>query len=150
MKRVNWNDLFIEEDPYTSYDLTGIFYEDENLQIPYNGIVFDYNWEFEVKNGFMNGIEKCYSDETGALERESERKRNFIDGLERCFYQNGNLHFISIAIRNVYIYSVEYDENGNIKQKHYKELNSRLYDDIIDKVDLYMEKYKHIKELDLE
>lgn len=159
MKRTNYDDLFTKEDFYTSYDGGRIFFEDKNLEIPYNGVVIDYfkdvlNWEFEVKNGFIEGIEKVYYEETGELMEQNEIKRNYKDGLVKEFYKSGNLKSICIVIKNIFIYEVSYDEFGNITDKKYSlsqdQLNSPIYDDIRDKIDIYMEKYKDIKELDLQ
>lgn len=155
MKKMDFEDLFVEVKEVYPYREEYVFYIDKNLEIPYNGIVLDYfkgviNWEFEVKDGFIDGIERIYYEETGELYQENEIKHYLIDGLAKEFYKSGTLHTISIVIKDIFIYSIWYDKYGNITQKNYlsnDELSSNSYNHIRDKIDSYIEKYKHIKEL---
>lgn len=115
--RMNYDDLFICNDSHYPDEI--MYYLDKELTRPYNGTVEDYfkdvlNWEFEVKYGYRNGMEKVYYEITGELAEENEIKYNCRDGLQKEFFKNGNLLSVGIDIRNIPIYYAIFDEDGNI------------------------------------
>ena len=106
---------------YTKPDVTtgeNIFYEDELLLIPFSGVVVDFfkgilSWEFEVQDGFKTGIEKTYY-ETGELEAENETDHNTVHGLSIEYYKSGKVKSKSIVIRNLFVDTVAYNEDGTV------------------------------------
>lgn len=117
MKKMNYSDLFVEDDIHTGEP---IFYSDESKTVPFNGTIVDYNkgvlvWEFEVQDGFRTGIEKVY-DSTGEIQEINETDHNTINGIAKEFYRNGQLKSQSIVIRNVPIDTIFYDETGSIME----------------------------------
>ena len=143
MKIMHYDELYTDTDVNTGED---IFFSDTSLEQPYTGNVVDYykgmlSWEFEALDGFRTGIERKYYD-TGELMEENETEHNTINGLAKEFYKNGNLKSISIVIRNIFIDSIFYDEEGNtVNIKHMND-SDMSYFLVKDKVTFYREKYK--------
>lgn len=143
MKKITYDELFTDTDVNTGED---IFYIDSDLKEPYTGVVVDYfkgvlSWEFEVQDGFRTGIERKYYD-TGELMEENETNHNTIDGISKEFYKNGNIKSISIAIRNIFIDTISFDESGSIISKTSISDKDSSYYLVENKINEYREKYK--------
>lgn len=143
MNTTIYDELFTDDDLQTGEN---IFYEDEELKIPFNGTVIDYfkgniSWEFEVKDGFRTGIEKKYYD-TGELMEINQVEHNTINGLAKEFYRNGNIKSQSIVIRNIFIDSIMYNKTGEIIKKVSIQKDDYSYELVADKIDQYRKKYK--------
>ena len=143
MKKMIYDELFTDTDVNTGED---IFYVDSTLEKPYTGVVVDYfkgvlSWEFEVQDGFRTGIERKYYD-TGELMEENETNHNTIDGMAKEFYKNGNIKSISIAIRNIFIDTISFDESGSIVSRTSMSDSDSSYCLVENKVGEYREKYK--------
>ena len=143
MEKINYNDLYTDTDINTGED---IFYIDSELKIPFTGVVVDFfkgllSWEFDVKDGYRNGMERKFYD-SGELMEENEVTNNTIDGLAKEFYRNGKLKSMSIVIRNTFIDTVFYDEAGKYHHKNSINENDRSYFLIANKIDAYRNKYR--------
>ena len=119
MKKLTFKDLFIADDIQTGED---IYYEDESLTIPYTGVIVDYfkgklSWECEIKNGFKEGIEKVYYDDTGELAAVNEVSKNTLNGISTEYYKSGKIMHKSIVLGNAHIDTISYDEEGNIIER---------------------------------
>lgn len=141
--RINYNELYTDTDVNTGED---IFYLDEMLKVPFSGVVVDYSkgiltWEFDVKDGYMSGIERKYYD-TGELMEENNVEHNAVDGLAKEYYKNGRMKSMSIVIRNVLIDSILYDEYGNILSKISIDDSNPSYFLIAARIGEYREKYR--------
>lgn len=115
MKRKLFEELYTKPDVATGEN---IFYKDELLSIPFNGVVVDFfkgilSWEFEVQDGFKTGIEKTYY-ETGELEVENETDHNTVHGLAIEYYKSGKVKSKSIVIRNLFVDTIAYNEDGTV------------------------------------
>lgn len=122
------------------------YFWDKELKRPYTGHVEDYfhgvlNNEFDVKNGYKNGIEKVYYDYTGELEAIQEVKDNLVDGLSIEYYKSGKIQSIEITIDNLGIDSYVYDEDGNVVEKKKAEEDNIHYLCVRKRILQYREKY---------
>ncbi|MEK3788635.1 hypothetical protein [Paenibacillus sp. FSL K6-1230] len=143
MKKVNFSDLFTEDDIHTG---EYIFFHDENKTVPFNGTVVDYHngvlvWEFEVEDGFKTGIERVYYP-TGELQEFNETDHNTINGIAKEFYKNGQLRSQSVVIRNVYISTVNYNEAGDIAETWEISEENTGYNVVRDRIPEYRSRYK--------
>jgi hypothetical protein len=119
MDKILIDKLFSEYDTDTGQH---IFFLDEELAIPFTGIVVDYfkgklSWEFETKDGYRHGKEKKYYDDTGELMEENDMEQNTICGIQKEFYRSGKIKSKSIVLRNLHIETILYDEDGNIIER---------------------------------
>jgi antitoxin component YwqK of YwqJK toxin-antitoxin module len=141
--KVKFDDLFTDTDIHTGEDM---FFVDSDLKIPYNGVVVDYfkgalSWEFDVQDGYRTGIEKKYYN-TGELMEQNNTDHNTINGIAKEFYRNGQVKSVGIAIRNVYIDAIFYDEAGNVVEKTTVNENNKYYSLVAGEIDEYRSKYK--------
>lgn len=116
MEKKLTTDLFSQPDLHTGGD---IYYLDNSCKTPFTGIVMDYfkgklSWEFEVTDGYQQGKERVYYDDTGELMTENDMDHNTICGLQKVFYKSGKIKSKSIALRNLHVDIITYDEDGNI------------------------------------
>ena len=150
MKKKDIKELFYGDDLDTG---ESIYYEDEKLMLLFNGIVVDYfkgklSWEFEVRDGYRTGIEKKYY-ETGELMEENETDHNTINGIAKEFYKNGKMSSQGIVIRNIFIDTIFYDEEGNVISKESIEsIKEKIpgYSLVEKEIVAYREKYKYYNE----
>lgn len=143
MKKMNYDDLYTDTDINTGED---IFYIDSELKIPFNGVVVDFfkgvlSWEFDVRNGYRHGKERKFYD-SGELMEENDVKNNTVDGVAKEFYKNGKMKSISIVIRNAFVDTIYYDEEGNYIGKDSINENDIGYFLIANKIDEYRNKYR--------
>ncbi len=141
MEKRDFKDLFTKNDPATG---TLIYYEDEELQNPFNGMFYDFSpeglveWEAEVKNGKIHGIEKHYYP-SGKLEQINQMKDNTMCGISKEYDESGRITSESIVIRNLYVKSISYNEHGEIVERDdmpYEKMSSSLKKQIVDYSDL--------------
>ena len=66
-----------------------------------------------MQDGFKTGIEKTYY-ETGELEEENETDHNTVHGLSIEYYKSGKVKSKSIVIRNLFVDTVAYNEDGTV------------------------------------
>lgn len=117
------------EELYTKGDsLTGesLYYLDSNFSQPYNGWAIEMfkgeiNWEFEIKNGKQNGIEKVY--ENGHLIQVDEYKDNLQYGVSKEYDKNGNLTSVSVVWNNDHIKTIYLKNNQIDEVILYREFN---------------------------
>ena len=113
---------------------SSLFFEDEARQIPFNGTFIDLSsdgkvqWEAEVKDGRINGIEKEYYP-SGQIEQINQVKDNTICGISREFHENGKLMSECIVIRNFLVKSITYNEDGEIIERYDMPFEDMPYSD---------------------
>lgn len=143
MKRKLFDELYTKPDVVTG---ESIFYEDESLSIPFNGVVVDFfkgilSWEFEVQDGFKTGTEKTYY-ETGELEVENETDHNTVNGLAVEYYKSGQIKSKSIVIRNLFVDTVTYNEDGTVFSTKKMTEDNPDYSLVKEIIEEYRAKYK--------
>lgn len=144
MQTIKYDDLYTDTDTDTGED---IFYLDEALLSPFTGKVVDYfhnvlSWEFEVQDGFRTGIERKYYDDTGELMEENETNHNTLDGLVKEFYKCGNLKSQAMVIRNIFIYTIFYDEKQGVHKTETISESDIHYQLVKEHIKSYEERYQ--------
>ena len=141
MEKIDRNTLFVEDDYTTG---ASNYYEDEELQKPFNGMFYDLSpdglveWEAEVIDGKINGIEKYYYP-SGKLEQINQMKDNTMCGISKEYDESGKITSESIVIRNLYVKSISYNDNGEIIERDdmpHEKMSSSLKEQIVDYLDL--------------
>lgn len=143
MKRKLFEELYTKPDVATGENT---FYEDKLLSTPFNGVVVDFfkgilSWEFEVQDGFKTGIEKTYY-ETGELEIENETDHNTVHGLAIEYYKSGKVKSKSIVIRNLFVDTIAYNEDGTVFSTKKMTEDSPDYPLVKEIIEEYRTKYK--------
>lgn len=142
MTEARINELFTTTDINTGED---IYYVDKELRQPFNGHVVDcskgiISWEFDVKDGYRTGKEKMYYD-TGELMVENDMDHNTVNGVSKEFFKDGKIKSIGVAIRNVFIDLIVYNELGDVVDKKSIDKNSMHYSLVEDEIQDYRDKY---------
>nr|WP_106780323.1 hypothetical protein [Lysinibacillus timonensis] len=76
------------------------------------------------------------------MQELNQTDHNTTDGLAKEFYKSGQLKSQSIVIRNVHIFSVMYDEAGNIIRTWEVSEKDSGYIVVSEKVPEYKRRYK--------
>lgn len=101
----------------------------------------DISWEFDVKDGYKDGIEKSYYDNTGELMEVNEVRCNTVYGLSKEYYRNGKLKSASTVINNVTIDVIYYDSEWKIVKEQYLKDDEFIYKLHKNKIQEFREKY---------
>jgi antitoxin component YwqK of YwqJK toxin-antitoxin module len=117
---------------FNKYDINGnlIYYLDKDCTEEYTGHIEEYDRgvlcrEFDVVNGYLDGICKEYFIKSNKIESITQMKYNMQNGLYIDFYENGKVQSIAIAIDNDYIDYIIYDDQGNIQHNSFENEENR-------------------------
>lgn len=115
---MNWQNLY----EYGDVNGDSVFYTDKDHTIPFTGKMEYYfqgklSEECDIVNGLREGWKREYYDLTGELMSATEMKNNRAYGLHVEYYKSGKISSVSTIIKEVFIDSYDYDENGNLVSK---------------------------------
>lgn len=146
MKKMKYEELYTDIDSATGED---IFFLDRDLNQPYNGVVEEYfngklSWTFDVKDGYRNGKEKRFYDDTGKLMEVNDIVKNTVTGVSKEYYQSGKLKSVGLAINNIFIDSIHFDESGKVVERSCIQEDNFAYGLVKDRIPQFRERY-HIE-----
>lgn len=117
---------------YNTYDINGnpVYYLDKDCTEEYTGHIEEYDQgvicrEFDVVNGYLDGICIEYFFKTSKIESITQMKFNMQNGLYIDFYKNGKVQSIAIAVDNDYVDYIIYDDQGNIQHNSFENEENR-------------------------